>query len=69
MQLPLAHARKAVQAGYVAAFREGRGCEMSHRMTVRLLFPKLDARPSPWLLFLASVCTFVAIRSLELGLF
>jgi hypothetical protein len=69
MHLPLAHARKAVPAAYVAGFREGRGCEQCHRLTVRLLFPSSDARPSPWLLLLASVCTFVAVRSLELGLF
>jgi hypothetical protein len=69
MHLPLAHARKAVPAGYVAAFREGRGCDASHRLTALVLFPRLDARPSPWLLLLASVCTFVAVRVLELGLF
>ncbi|MDB5900109.1 MAG: hypothetical protein JWP22_3782 [Ramlibacter sp.] len=69
MHLPIAHARKPVPAAYVAAFREGRGCEQSRRMTVRLLFPGLDARPGPWLLLLACVCTLVAVRSLELGLF
>jgi hypothetical protein len=69
MHIPLVHARKAIPAGYVASFREGRGCETSQRLTVRVLFPRLDARPGPWLLLLASVCTFVAVRSLELGLF
>jgi hypothetical protein len=69
MPIPVAHTCKAVPAGGVAAFREGRGCELSHRLTVLLLFPRMDARPSPWLLLLASVCTFVAVRSLELGLF
>jgi hypothetical protein len=69
MHLPYAHARKAVPAGYVAAFREGRGCEASHRLTALVLFPGLDARPGPWLMLLASVCTFVTVRALELGLF
>jgi hypothetical protein len=69
MHLPLAHARKAVPAGYVAAFREGRGCDASRRMTVRLFFPRFDAMPGPWLMLLASVCTVVAVRSLELGVF
>ena len=31
-----------------------------------VLFPHLDARPGPWLLALVSVCTFVAVRALEL---
>jgi len=31
-----------------------------------LLFPRLNARPGRWLLFLAGVCSFVAIRALEL---
>jgi hypothetical protein len=34
-----------------------------------MLFPRLDARPGPWLVFLSAVCTFVAVRVLELGVF
>jgi hypothetical protein len=49
--------------------REGRDCDRSHRLTVLLLFPRLDFRPGPWLLFLTGVCTFVALRALEIGHF
>ena len=48
--------------------REGRDCDRSHRLTVLLLFPRL-ALPGPWLLFLTGVCSFVAVRALELGRF
>lgn len=33
-----------------------------------MLFPGNDARPGPWLLLLASVCTYVVVRALESGL-
>lgn len=49
--------------------REGRDCERSHRLTVLLLFPRLNARPGPWLLLLTGVCSFVAIRALEMAPF
>jgi hypothetical protein len=58
-----------LRAARLAASREGRDCERSHRITAQLLFPRLDARPGAWLLFLASVCTFVAVRALEMGPF
>ncbi len=48
--------------------REGRDCELSRRLTALLLFPQLS-RPGPWLLFLTGVCSFVAIRALELAQF
>ena len=48
---------------------EGRHCERSHRLTALLLFPRLNARPGAWLLFLAGVCTFVAVRALDMGPF
>lgn len=57
------------QGAYAESSREGRDCERSHRLTVLLLFPRLDARPGPWLLLLTAVCSFVAIRALELGHF
>lgn len=47
--------------------REGRDCDLSRRLTALLLFPKLDARPGAWLLLLTGVCSFVAIRALELA--
>lgn len=46
---------------------EGRACEGSRRLTALLLFPRLDARPGRWLLFLLGVCAFVLVRALELG--
>jgi hypothetical protein len=49
--------------------REGRDCELSRRITALLLFPRAGASPGPWLLFLTAVCSFVAVRALELGLF
>ena len=69
MPLPLSSQRTAVQVGRLESSREGRDSELSWRMTVLLLFPRLDARPGPWLLFLAGVCSFVALRALELGHF
>jgi hypothetical protein len=68
MQAPFASRRPALpQGGSLESSREGRDCERSHRLTVLLLFPRLGARPGPWLLFLAAVCSFVAVRALELG--
>jgi hypothetical protein len=58
----------ALPGGAMESSREGRDSELSHRMTVLLLFPRLDARPGAWLLLLAAVCSFVAVRALELGL-
>ena len=49
--------------------REGRDCELSRRITALLLLPRLDATPGPWLLLLTAVCSFVAVRALELGIF
>lgn len=70
MQLtPFANDRPGLPAGRVAASREGRDCDLSHRLTALLLFPRLDALPGPWLLFLTAVCSFVAVRALELGHF
>jgi hypothetical protein len=48
--------------------RQGRDCELSRRVTARVLFPR-DGRPGAWLLLLAAVCSFVAVRALELGPF
>jgi hypothetical protein len=48
---------------------EGRDCELSRRLSARLLFPHADARPGAWLLLLTAVCSFVAVRVLELGAF
>jgi hypothetical protein len=67
--LPFANDRTAGPAGRIAASREGRECELSRKLTAMLLFPHLDARPGPWLLFLAAVCSFVAVRALEMGHF
>jgi hypothetical protein len=68
MQMPVATRRTAFPSGgYVEASREGRDSELSRRITALLLFPYLDSRPGLWLLFLASVCTFVAVRALELA--
>ena len=69
MPLPFAPQRTALQVGRTESSREGRDSESSWRMTVLLLFPRLDARPGPWLLLLAGVCSFVAVRALELGHF
>jgi hypothetical protein len=49
--------------------REGRDCDLSRRLTALLLFPRLNALPGPWLLLLTAVCSFVAIRALELAQF
>ena len=69
MQLPFAPHRPALQGGQVDASREGRDCDLSRRLTTLLLFPHLNARPGPWLLLLAGVCSFVAIRALEMAQF
>lgn len=61
--------RRVFPGGGMAASREGRDCELSCRLTTLLLFPRLDARPGAWLLFLIAVCSFVAIRGLELARF
>ena len=55
--------------GQAECSREGRDCEPCRRLTVLLLFPRLNARPGPWLLFLTAVCSFVAIRALEMAHF
>ncbi len=66
MRMPLASRRPALAQGrFVECTREGRDCERCRRLTVLMLFPRLDARPGPWLLFLAGVCSFVAVRALE----
>jgi hypothetical protein len=69
MQLPFAPHRTALPGGRLESSREGRDCPISWRLTTLLLFPRLDARPGPWLLILTGVCSFVAIRALELGHF
>lgn len=70
MPLPFAPRRPALPEGaYAECSREGRDCERSHRLTVLLLFPGLNARPGAWLLVLAGVCSFVAIRALEMAHF
>ena len=69
MPLPFPPQRTAVPTGRLESSREGRDSELSWRMTVLLLFPRLDARPGAWLLALAGVCSFVALRALELGHF
>ena len=70
MQLPFAPRQSALPTGaYAECSREGRDCETSHRLTVLLLFPRLNALPGAWLLFLAGVCSFVAVRALEMGHF
>jgi hypothetical protein len=61
--------RNALKGGSLQSTREGRDCPCSHRLTVLMLFPRLDALPGPWLLFLAAVCSFVAVRALELARF
>jgi len=68
MPVPFAPRRAALSSGAYAdsSSREGRDCERSHRLTVLLLFPRLNARPGPWLLFLTAVCSFVAVRALEM---
>jgi hypothetical protein len=57
--------RAALPAGRADSSREGRDCELSHRLTRLVFFPRLDAIPGPWLLFLAGICSFVAVRVLE----
>lgn len=69
MRRLLAPSSPALQGGCAHAPGEGRDSEMSRRITALLLFPRLDARPGAWLLFLTAVCTFVAVRALELGQF
>jgi hypothetical protein len=70
MQLPFAPRRPAMlPAARVESSREGRDSEGSRQATVLLLFPTLGARPGPWLLFLSAVCSFVAIRALEMAQF
>jgi hypothetical protein len=69
MRRLLAPPRPALQGGRADACGEGRDCERSHRITALLLFPRLDARPGAWLVFLTAICTFVAVRALELGHF
>jgi hypothetical protein len=69
MRRLLAPPRTALQGGNADCSREGRDSELSHRITALLLFPRLDARPGGWLLFLAAVCSYVAVRALELGHF
>lgn len=69
MQPPLAHHRTALSGGSGHSTREGRDCELSRRLTTLLLFPRLDATPGAWLLLLTAVCSFVAVRALELGAF
>lgn len=59
----------AHRISFPAGAGEGRDCEGSRRLTTLLLFPRLDARPGAWLLFLAATCTFVAVRALEMGPF
>ena len=67
MTAPFASRRTALpQGAYVESSREGRDCDRSRRLTVLLLFPRLNARPGPWLLLLTAVCSFVAIRALEM---
>lgn len=63
------HRRPALTGCGMDFSREGRDCETSRRLTALVLFPRLDARPGPWLLFLAALCSFVAVRVLELGYF
>ena len=69
MQHPFASRRTALQGGRMDFPREGRDCDLSRRLTALLLFPRLDARPGPWLLLLTAACSFVAIRALELAQF
>jgi hypothetical protein len=68
MRVPFLTRRRPASAGSRETSREGRDCELSHRLTVLLLFPRFSL-PGPWLLFLAGVCSFVAVRALELGRF
>lgn len=67
MRPPSLLQRTAPLDGQAASAGEGRDSELSRRVTALMLFPHLDARPGAWLLFLASVCTYVAVRALELG--
>jgi hypothetical protein len=57
------------EGAYVESSREGRDSQCCQRITALLLFPRLDARPGPWLMFLTAVCSFVAVRALEMGHF
>lgn len=66
MHPPLGPHRRAFPEGGMASSREGRDCDFSRRLTVLMLFPRLDARPGPWLLFLTAVCSLVAVRAVEL---
>ena len=66
MSLRLTLPRRRLSAEGSGVAGEGRGCELSRRLTMLVLFPHLDARPGPWLLALVSVCTFVVVRALEL---
>ena len=68
MQPTFATHRRAFPEGGLASSREGRDCDLSRRLTALTLFPRLDARPGAWLLFLTAVCSFVAIRALELAI-
>ena len=68
MRPPLLLQRPVVPDGHGVSSREGRDCERSRRVTALMLFPGNGARPGPWLLLLASVCTYVAVRAFELGL-
>jgi hypothetical protein len=68
MQRPFAHHRTALPGVGMHSSREGRDCDLSRRLTALLLFPRLDATPGAWLLLLTAVCSFVAVRALELGL-
>ena len=69
MHHDLARRRNVLPQGGAASSREGRDCEGSRRLTTVVLFPRLDAMPGPWVLFLTGLCSLVAIRALELGLF
>ena len=70
MHVPFtSHRTPLLRGANMASTREGRDCERCRRVTRLLLFPRLDARPGPWLLFLMAVCSFVAIRALEMARF
>jgi len=66
--MPASFSHHSVLPGAPAeSSREGRDCEWSWRMTVLLLFPRLNARPGPWAVLLAVVCAFLLVRILESG--
>lgn len=67
MRNPFMTSRHALPEGCDGSSREGRDCQLSHRLTTLLLFPALDSRPGAWLLFLAAVCSYVAVQALELA--